>query len=33
MNMMRKAALALATAVLGVGTVGIFGPAHAYDTN
>jgi hypothetical protein len=34
MNMMRKVALALAAAVLGVGTVGITAPAHAYsDTN
>lgn len=33
MNMMRKAALTLAAAVLSVGAVGITAPAHAYDTN
>jgi hypothetical protein len=33
MNMMRKAALTLAAAILGVGAVGITAPAHAYDTN
>ena len=33
MNMMRKAALTLAAAVLGVGAVGISVPAHALDTN
>jgi NhaP-type Na+/H+ or K+/H+ antiporter len=32
MKMMRKAALSLAAAVLGVGAVGISAPAHA-DTN
>jgi hypothetical protein len=32
MNMMRKAALTLAAAVLGVGAIGITAPAHA-DTN
>ncbi len=29
MNMMRKAALTLAAAVLGVGAIGISAPAHA----
>jgi hypothetical protein len=33
MNTMRKVGLALVTAVLGVGVLGISAPAHAYDTN
>ena len=33
MNMMRKAALTLAAAVLGIGAIGVTAPAHAYDTN
>jgi len=33
MKMMRKVALTLATAVLGVGAIGITVPAHAMDTN
>jgi hypothetical protein len=33
MNMMRKVALTLAAAVLGVGALGITAPAHALDTN
>jgi hypothetical protein len=33
MNMMRKVALAVAAAVVGVGMIGISAPAHAYDTN
>ncbi len=33
MKTMRKVALTLATAVLGVGVVGITVPAHALDTN
>jgi hypothetical protein len=33
MNRMRKVALALAAAVLGVGAAGVSAPAHAYDTN
>ena len=32
MNLMRKAGLALVTAMLGVGALGITAPAHAYDT-
>jgi hypothetical protein len=33
MNMMRKVALALGAAVLGVGAIGIAAPAQAMDTN
>ena len=33
MKTMRKEALTLAAAVLGVGAIGISAPAHAYDTN
>jgi hypothetical protein len=33
MNTMRKLALTLAAAVLGVGALGITAPAHALDTN
>jgi hypothetical protein len=33
MKTMRKAALTLAAAILGVGAVGITAPAHALDTN
>ena len=33
MNMMRKAALTLAAAILGVGAIGISVPAQAMDTN
>ena len=33
MKMMRKVALTLVVAVLGVGAIGITAPAQAYDTN
>jgi hypothetical protein len=33
MKTMRKVALTLATAVLGVGALGITAPAHAIDSN
>jgi len=33
MNTMRKVGLALVTAVLGVGVLGLSAPAHAMDTN
>jgi hypothetical protein len=33
MKTMRKMALALVSAALGVGVLGIAAPAHAYDTN
>ena len=33
MNTMRKAALTLAAAILGVAAIGFTAPAHAYDTN
>jgi hypothetical protein len=33
MKTMRKAALTLAAAILGVGAIGITAPAHALDTN
>ena len=33
MKTMRKVALTLATAALGVGLLGITAPAQAYDTN
>jgi hypothetical protein len=33
MKTMRKVAVTLASAVLGLGVLGISAPAHAYDTN